>query len=104
MGPQADPCSKKTIQVEGETGVMERWPAFACGLTLWFYINYEVFLGEASTISGRLSLDEARKFLARISGKDETEDENSEDATKITRSKAKMCISDGVSPRTVNTK
>ena len=35
----------------GELGVMQYWVAFAIGLAGWFYILYEIFVGEASQIS-----------------------------------------------------
>ena len=35
----------------GELGAMSYWPAFAIGLAGWFYIIYEIFIGEASQIS-----------------------------------------------------
>ncbi|CAD7975037.1 unnamed protein product [Amoebophrya sp. A25] len=47
----------------GETEVSDKWVAFASGCFCWFYIVYEVYLGEASRLNARLSLGRAKKFL-----------------------------------------
>ncbi|CAD7946166.1 unnamed protein product [Amoebophrya sp. A120] len=60
----------------GETGVMDKWVAFCCGCFMHAYIGFEVFFGEASKISSRLSLLEAKKFLSRLSGRDGEMDED----------------------------
>jgi len=69
----------------GETEVMDKWVAFCCGVFMHIYIAWEVYFGEASKISSRLSLDEAKKFLARLSGKEDAEEGAESDDKKEER-------------------
>jgi len=47
---------------------------------MWIFIIYEIFIGEASRVSGRLSLDEAKKLLARFSSGDEESSDSASDS------------------------
>eukprot|EP00392_Amoebophrya_sp_AT5.2_P012392 g12495.t1 len=65
----------------GETGTIDNWIGFCLSFACYAYILYEVFLGEAATISTKLSIQEAKKFLAVfVGGGDKKDDEEEEDA------------------------
>ena len=57
-------------KLQGETEATDKWVAFVGGMFCWFYVLYEVYLGEASQLSSKLSLDEAKKFLKAMSAGD----------------------------------
>ena len=45
----------------GEYGAMNTWLAFAIGMGAWFYILYEIFLGEASKINAASGTEASKK-------------------------------------------
>ncbi|CAD7967785.1 unnamed protein product [Amoebophrya sp. A25] len=68
----------------GETETMDRWLAFCCGCAFYVYILYELYFGEAAKTSDSQSWDEAKKFLALLTGEamDEDEEEGNESDAK----------------------
>lgn len=50
----------------GEVDIMNPMVAFVLAFAMYGYILYEVYAGEASKINRRLSLNEAKRFLANV--------------------------------------
>eukprot|EP00392_Amoebophrya_sp_AT5.2_P004114 g4119.t1 len=55
----------------GEVDIMNPMVAFVLAFAMYGYILYEVYAGEASKINRRLSLNEAKRFLANVALRNE---------------------------------
>ncbi|CAD7968352.1 unnamed protein product [Amoebophrya sp. A25] len=66
----------------GEVDIMDPIVAFVLSFSMYALVLYEIFGGEAAKINRKLGLDEAKRFLAIMSGQIDEESSDDEDAAR----------------------